>query len=273
MKRLHLLGIALTMALLSSPASRATAETLTTTHILHGNTFCDHVIRLVHLHGVNNSVDRCSSGSMFHPSPFGSAVIPTTEFGDLQIMQVTQVPIDDPACGPRFAIVVQNASTRKVCDFHVSAVAIFGNIHPSSPNATVKVAGINPGEALEVMVQLPIEAFSMGNRNGQVIGFQRLVVAIDSFDELMETNEANNLQAFNSHEIPVATVVVGEVQSSVEVAPEAVSQTMVPQAAAVPAGQAAPAVAAPAMEGSLDASANVDALREAMQKLDVATVE
>ncbi len=128
--------------------------------------------------------------------------------GDLEIIQVTQVLHDDAACGPKIAVIVRNQSVRQVCDFHVSAVAILGRICPSSPNRTVRVAKLEPGEAQEVLVQLPIEALAMGNRNGQIIGFQRLVVAIDSYDEFVETNEANNVKAFDRRDLQVVSPTV-----------------------------------------------------------------
>ena len=123
-------------------------------------------------------------------------------------MQVNQIVHQDDACGPKFTVTIRNCSTRNVCHFHVTAVAVLGRICPTSPNATVKVAQIGPGEALEVCLQLPIEALAMGNRHGQVIGFQRLVVADRQLDQLVETNEANNLKAFACSEIPVVTTVV-----------------------------------------------------------------
>jgi hypothetical protein len=135
-------------------------------------------------------------------------MIPGDEVGDLEVIQVTQVLHDDPACGPKIAVTVRNQSVRQVCNFHVSAVAILGRICPTSPNTTVRVEKLEPGAALEVLVQLPIEALAMGNRNGQIIGFQRLVVAIDSFDEFVETNEANNLQAFDRSALQIVSPTV-----------------------------------------------------------------
>ena len=184
--------------------------------VLPGGSRCDNVIQLMHLHGVNNSVDLAMSTSMPHHSPLGSMVIPGDELGDLEIVQVTQVLHEDSACGPKIAVIVQNQSIRQVCNFHVSAVAILGRICPSSPSSTVRVAKLEPGEAQEVLVQLPIEALAMGNRNGQIIGFQRLVVAIDSFDEFVETNEANNVKAFDRSTLQIVTPTVEAISSTTE---------------------------------------------------------
>jgi hypothetical protein len=195
----HLTRCVLTLGLAVCATISAEAQNgiLHASQVLPGGTRCENVIHLMHLHGVNNSVNQTMSASMLHHSPLGSMIIPGGELGDLEVIQVTQVLHDDPACGPKIAVIVQNQSVRKVCDFHISAVAILGRICPTSPNTTVRVEKLEPGEALEVCLHLPIEAFAMGNRNGQIIGFQRLVVAIDSYDEFVETNEANNVKAFD----------------------------------------------------------------------------
>ena len=200
----------LSIGLFISVAASADAQPLGFQSMMLGGNRCDHVIQQMLRHGVNNSVDRSISNSMLRHSPFGVVELPDTEFGDLEVVQVNQIPHDGVVCGPKLAVIVMNRSLRKVCNFHISAVAVFGHICPTSPNATVEVAAINPGDALEVCVQLPIESLSMGNQNGQAIGFQRLVVVIDSFDELLETNEANNVKAFDSGEIPVVSPVIVE---------------------------------------------------------------
>lgn len=199
----------LSIGLVISAAAGADAQPLGFQASMPGGSRCDHVIQQMFRHGVNNSVDRSVSNSMLRHSPFGVVGTPDSEFGDLEVVQVHQIP-QQGVCGPKLAVIVMNRSSRKVCNFHVSAVAVFGHICPTSPNTTVEVTAINPGEAFEVCVQLPIESLSMGNQNRQVLGFQRLVVAIDSFDELLETNEANNVKAFESGEIPIVSPVIVE---------------------------------------------------------------
>ena len=160
---------------------------------------------------------------------------------------------------------IRNCSTRNGCHFHVSAVAVLGRICPTSPNATVKVAQIGPGEALEVCVELPIEALAMGNRHGQVIGFQRLVVAIDSHDELVETNEANNLKAFACHELPLASVAVGEATETTVAQPASVSTSVAapdPDETVPAAPGAVSTTPAPATPGT------ADPLRSAIRMID-----
>jgi hypothetical protein len=246
----------LTASLVVGSVVAAQAQVVTTSQLLHPGSRCDHVIGLMHRHGVNNSVDRTATHSMLHHSRFGPMVIPDTELGDLEVVQVNQIAHEDPACGPKLAVIVRNQSCRAICNFHVSAVAVFGRICPTSPNATVAVEQIAPGETLEVLLPLPIEALAMGNRNGQVIGFQTLVVAIDSLDQLVETNEANNLKAFDIAEVPFVTIGVEETVETVETV---ATETAVQQSPVT-------AEAAPFFTGEVDQPTS-DPLRSAIQKL------
>jgi hypothetical protein len=255
----HLTRCVLALGLIVSSAISAEAQNaiIHASQVLPGGTRCDNVIHLMQLHGVNNSVNLTISSSMLHHSPLGTMMIPGDELGDLEIVQVTQVLHDDPACGPKIAVIVQNQSVRKVCNFHVSAVAILGRICPTSPHATVRVEKLDPGEALEVLVQLPIEALAMGNRNGQIIGFQRLVVAIDSYDEFAETNEANNLKAFDRSELQVVSPTVEQPIETIS----STTETEVTQEVNVDVGNSAT---------TSPQTPTPDALQSAIRKLGVA---
>lgn len=226
---LHRCVLAVGLVACSVLNAQGQIRVLNTSHLLPTGARCDNVIHLMHCHGVNNSVDRALSNSILHHSPSGSVEIPGQSLGDLEIIGVTQILHDDPACGPKIAVVVQNQSVRQVHCFHVSVVAMLGRICPTSPNATVKIGPLAPGQTLEVAVQLPIEAFAMGNRNGQIIGFQRLVVAIDSLDELLESNEANNLRAIDRADLQIVSATVVETVSETAEA-EVQQQTIVPEA-------------------------------------------
>jgi hypothetical protein len=236
----------------------AQGEDLTTSQLLDGSR-CDHVIHLMHRYGVNNSVNCGPGASMLYHSPLGGLVINESDLGDLEIMQVSRIEHEDAVCGPRFAVLVRNHSCRDVCNFHVSVVGILGRIVPCSPNATVSVERICAGETLQVDVTLPIEALAMGNRNGQIIGMQRLVVVIDSFDQLVETNEANNLKAFDITQVPVLAPVVE--QTAEAVAPSAVETGVAPATIAPGASPATESVAPQAAEPS------ADPLRSAIRQL------
>ncbi|MFG0289783.1 MAG: hypothetical protein ACF8CQ_16505 [Rhodopirellula sp. JB044] len=178
--------------------------------LLSGSPDCSHVIDMIHRYGVNQSCDTSTDGNFVAPSAYGPVFIPACETGDLSIVSVHQVVQADAACGPKFAVVISNCSTRCVENFSITAVGTLGRIRCFDPCTTVNVEKIHPKESLQVEVTLPIEAFSMGNRNGQIIGFQRLVIVIDSFDEFVETDEANNIKAYR-----VATLPFLEVTSSV----------------------------------------------------------
>ncbi len=162
---------------------------------------CEHVISLMLRYGDGSSVASHSSG-LLQVTPHGPAVIPSTELGDLELKSVTMLSEQDGDCGPLFAITIVNNSQRDVCNFHVSVVAAFGRIHPLSPTTVQRIDKLCAGQATEISMHLPIEALAMGRANGQALCFRSLVVAIDSYDQLLESNEANNLQVLAFADIP-----------------------------------------------------------------------
>ena len=244
-----------------------------TAHLLSGGTSCLHVIRLIQIHGVNNSFDIGATQITAHPSPFGAYAVPGAELGDLEIVQIAQVPQADSACGPQFTVTIRNNSCRDVCNFHVTVVATLGRIFPGSPNATTCVDKLCAGATADVCVQLPIEALAMGNLNGQVIGFRKIIVAIDAYDELAETNEANNLRALACTEIPLVTAAVVEtLESSVTetvVADSSADTTAAPAAISNPTS--APAAVAPNAAPLEQEAPTGDALRSAIRMMDAPT--
>ncbi len=163
---------------------------------------CDHVISMMLKHGVNNRFDRSEASRLLQSTSTLLNGLPPSELGDLDLVQVSQLA-SAANCGPRIAVQLMNRSHRKVERFHVTAVAVLGHICPDSPSATFEVAELEAGAILEVQLQLPIEAFAMGNRNGTPLGFQTLVVAIDSFDALLESDESNNIRAWSASDLPV----------------------------------------------------------------------
>ncbi len=246
-------------------ATIAHSQTIDTSHVLIGNPRCDHVIAQVMRHGVNRSIDNSVAGALAESTVFGSASIPSNEIGDLQIVSVQRCGESPDPCGPRFAIVVMNQSQRLVDGVDVSVVALLGSIQPDCPNANVRTCEIKPWTAAQVEVTLPIEAFSMGNHNGAAIGFQKLVVAIDSRDEWMEVNEANNVQAFSASAIPVVATVVTHVRdddSPLELAPIESSAVAV-----------SPPNAPMQDISATTATVDVDELRMAVKKLDANAAE
>ena len=192
--------------LLSGPLSPVQADDVDLRRLLHGPDRCDHVIGLLMRHGVNNDSDTAASLNTFHP--LGPVAIPTADLGDLELVSVVRHAAMAAGCGPTFNVVVKNCSTRDVCGSRLTLVGLFGRICPTSPNVTASIDSLPAGQVAEVTVTLPIESLAMGNLNGQMIGFNRVLVVIDSFDQFMEANEANNLRVFDATSIPVATAAV-----------------------------------------------------------------
>ncbi|TWT78935.1 hypothetical protein CA13_03320 [Planctomycetes bacterium CA13] len=256
MNRSILSLVVLTVGLSIGMSRQAHSQQVNASQLFGHVTRCDHVIDLIVQHGVNNCFNR--STSLLQATPYGAFQIQSTELGDLEIISVNQIENSDSNCGPTFAVVIQNQSTRSVSGFHVSAVAVFGRICPTSPSVTTKMDCIEAGQATEVHLQLPIDALAMGIRNGQPVGYQRLVIAIDSYDELLETDEANNLKAYDAASIAfVATVSEQAVQAVTDV-----NETVQTQTHSITPQTASPQTIAPVVE------AKPDALRSAIKMLD-----
>tara|TARA_R110002111_G_scaffold143783_1_gene209944 strand:+ start:260 stop:1129 length:870 start_codon:yes stop_codon:yes gene_type:complete len=252
----------------------AHGQEITKADLLHGPPSCGHVINQVNRYGVNQSFDRAANRKQFHHSPYGSMMIPIAEMGDLEIVSVHQMVHADPGCGPRIAVVIANHSNRCVDNFSVTAVATLGRMHPFSPNQTVTVATIQPRAAFQVELTLPLESLAMGNRNGQVIGFQRLVIAIDSFDELAETDEANNIKAYVAALLPILETTTA-VETMVEPQSDVTQSDMISSAVGVPTAEApgpsGPSASGPATTGSAGTDALSDPLRSAISQFDTAS--
>ena len=182
--------------------------------LLNGPERCDHVFPLLMRHGVNNDCPVGAAAAVVHP--LGPVAIPAAELGDLQIVSIAKHAEITAGCGPSFDLIVKNCSTRDVCDVRVTMVALLGRILPTSPSVTLKIASLPAGQAMQFTITMPIESLAMGNLNGQAIPFNRVLLVLDSFDQFMESNEANNLRLFDAATIPVATVaVVGETATTV----------------------------------------------------------
>ena len=148
-----------------------------------GPTACHHVIDLLLRYGLHSRAQL----------PNVSSVLLGESIGDVSLVQVSMLDTGSPAAGPTLAITLQNDSQRDVGPFSVSAVATFVRIHPWCPTVTQRVKCVAAGETLELQLQMPHESLAMGQAGGSRLAFNKLVVAIDSFDELLELNEANNL--------------------------------------------------------------------------------
>ncbi|MCA9140666.1 MAG: hypothetical protein KDB00_28030 [Planctomycetales bacterium] len=193
---------------LLNASSIARADDIELRRLLHGPDRCDHVMSLLLRHGVNNDSNHVAGMNTFHP--LGPIAIPAADLGDLELVSVTRHADVVANCGPAFDVVIKNCSTRDVCGSHVTIVGLFGRILPTSPNVTSKLESLPAGQAVQITLTLPIESLAMGNMNGQAIAMNRLLVVVDSFDQFMESNEANNLRVFDVAAIPIAVAAVPE---------------------------------------------------------------
>lgn len=161
---------------------------------------CDHVIQQLLRHGVNNQCDRSLGARLVTPSLLMCGPNALVEPSDLEIVYANVLPESELSLGPRLAIAIANRSSMEARDFHVSVVAILGQIHPHSPISTVRVERIGPNESLEVMVPLPFEA-SIANGPAIVTRYDRLIVSVDCFNRISESDEANNVRLFENHQL------------------------------------------------------------------------
>jgi hypothetical protein len=234
-----MLPITLGIALAPSPAPAAELNMDTLLGIDQPG--CCHVIDLL----VHNRARRLRG----HATPAGIDVL-GGQPGDLELLCVNLVCDGAPGQGPRFHISMRNNSRWAVHRFQVSVVGVLERITPHSPCRSLRVDCIGAGETKCIEIQLPARCMSMGPHGGQLLPFDTLVVAIDSFDELVECNELNNVAVLPRGQIEPAAV-----ESAGAAAPAtapAGPSTTNPGAAPAPGG-AAPEGAAPgglAPEGS-----------------------
>jgi hypothetical protein len=168
-----------------------------------------------------------------HSTPFIPAVAKTP--GDLEIATIGMVADATPQQGPLYRVAIRNNSETPSRHFEVSLIAVRGQLNHDSPVITSHVNEIAAGGEHVLDIQLPIGVMSLGAANA-LAPFESLVVAIDSFDQLIETNELNN----------VAILTRGEI-ALIETAAAATTTTTTvtgPAAGAAP-NAAAPNVAAP----------------------------
>lgn len=157
------------------------------------------------------------------------------EIGDLELLGVHCDGTVDPRNGPVFEVTLRNNSQENLEHVVLSAVAVLGQIHDQSPTSVVSIRQIGATETISIRIQLPASSMVMGPVGSPVQPFETLVVAVDSLDELIESNELNNVSILQRGEIQLTPVAV--------VAP-AVSAVN-PQLTAPSQSSSVPAIAAP----------------------------
>lgn len=192
---------------LAPPLNRSlNGDFLRTSQVLGAPTsFCGHVIDLM----MNVRILQ-RSGQSGHTGPVALPHLSVgVNPGDLELLGVHLVCEGDTAKGPVFQIDMKNSSQVPIGNFHVSLVGVLGRIHPHSPSATVRIPRMEPGQCTQIQIQLPLTCMTMGG-TGQTSGFDTLIVALDSYDELIECNEVNNLLIVNRCDVALLAPVPAE---------------------------------------------------------------
>ncbi len=192
---------------------------------------CGHVIDLL----IRNRMRQQSGavGAELAPGLLLSRPPSSNQIGDLELVDVHLVSDGGPGCGPVIQVTVRNNSAIVVGNFQISIVGVLGQIHAHCPTARGTVTQIPAGAVAPFQLQLPATAMTLGFQGQPTSPFDTVVVAIDSFDELLEANELNNVRIIRRVELlplappPAAEVIAPEV---VPVTPE----TTIPPDTAIP---------------------------------------
>ena len=183
---------------------------------------CGHVIDLL----IRNRMRQQTGavGAELAPGLLLSMPPSSHQFGDLELVDVHLVTDGGPGCGPVIQVTVRNNSPVVAGNFQISFVGVLGQIHAHCPTARGTVTQIPAGAVAPFQLQLPASAMTLGFQGQPTAPFDTIVVAIDSFDELMEANELNNVRIIRRVELlPLALPPVAEAAAPavVPVAPEA----------------------------------------------------
>lgn len=199
---------------------------------------CSHVIDLLMTNRMRQQTNNAGTPQIFLPHlTFG------TQTGDLQLLSVHLVSDGDAVQGPIFQVAMKNESTVPIGDFCVSVVGVLGQIHVHSPTATVRIARMECGEERCVQIQLPATCLSLPCAAG-TSAFDTLLVAVDSFDQLMECDELNNVQILKRCDV-AALVVETPASEPVSAAPVDALEPAAPETPTAPSAPAQPVAPAP----------------------------
>lgn len=191
--------------------------------------YCGHVIDLLMTNRMRQSFGNAGNHAAQVYAPHLSVGLTP---GDLELLCVRLISDGDSCNGPVFQISVKNNSQIPIGNFRISVVGVLGQIHMHSPTATISVPRIEAGCDLQMHVQLPVNCMLMGVP-GQQVPFDTLIVAVDSFDELLECDELNNVQILTRADIPLLVVETAAPPVTVESLPappvQPVPEAVVPQ--------------------------------------------
>lgn len=188
------------------PAFAAVAATTVTTTVVASSQIrlcqefhCEYVIDLL----FRNQFRQQSGaiGTELAPGLMLSAPPSATVPGDLELLNVALLADGSPTQGPVVEVIVRNNSQIAVAGFQISVVGVVGQMHAQCPTARGLVSQIAAGSVGQFQLQLPVIGISNGSQALQPAPFETLVVAIDSFDELLEANELNNVRIIRRAEL------------------------------------------------------------------------
>jgi hypothetical protein len=124
---------------------------------------------------------------------------PPAPVGDLELLGIVQVGEAAGNC-PIYRISFRNNSPVAARNFRVSLIGAVGRVEFDSAVVSLDVDEVAAKATTSVDLTLPAAALAIGPR-GRQAPFDTLVVALDSFDELFETDETNNVASFKRGEI------------------------------------------------------------------------
>jgi len=166
---------------------------------------CGHLIDLL----IRNRLRQQTAtiGAELAPGLILSAPPSFPPLGDLELLNVSLVADGTPSLGPVIQLDIRNNSAAGVGCFQISVAGILGQIHAQSPTIRGTVSHIPAGAVSQFQLQLPASVMAMGPFGQQPVPFDTIIVAIDSFDELLEADELNNVRIIRRVELlPVAVV-------------------------------------------------------------------
>lgn len=162
----------------------------------------------------------CGGGVVFHPG-FARPMLP-----ELELTDVNLVSDGSASAGPTYRVAFRNNGPVASYPFKVSLVAVLGTIHDLSPIAAASIPTLAPNAVGNVEIQLPANVMTMGVPTQPLVPFDTLVASVDSFNQVPETNELNNLAVMKRVAIPTAVVTPAVVPSTTHSTPASTIDNM-----------------------------------------------
>jgi len=128
---------------------------------------------------------------------------------DVEYSKIAQLDAGDATqnLGPAYRVWFHNNSSVDINQpFDVALLASNdGKLSQGLPYSSVRINSLAADETTSVDIRLPIAAMTMGSSDGQPAPYAYVHTIIDSQQELVETNKANNLSVDSRDDIPAVT--------------------------------------------------------------------